>query len=62
MLILTRKLDESITVGNDIKIIVDIKGKYISLGIDAPRHIAVNRLEICKRNQRWFDKLAMSDD
>ena len=47
MLILTRKFGESITIGEDIKItILDSKGKYIRVGIEAPRNIAVYRQEI----------------
>jgi carbon storage regulator len=47
MLILTRKVGESITIGEDIKItLLDIKGKYVRVGIDAPRNFAVHRQEI----------------
>ena len=47
MLILTRKLGESITVGDDIKItFLEAKGKQIKLGIEAPPHIAVHREEV----------------
>jgi carbon storage regulator len=47
MLILTRKLGESITVGDDIKItFLEAKGKQVKLGIEAPPHIAVHREEI----------------
>jgi len=47
MLILTRKLGESITIGDDIKItLLDIKGKYIRIGIEAPRNVAVHRQEV----------------
>jgi carbon storage regulator len=47
MLILTRKLGESITIGDDIKItFLETKGKQIRVGIDAPPHIAVHREEI----------------
>ncbi|MEN6317578.1 MAG: carbon storage regulator CsrA [Syntrophaceae bacterium] len=47
MLILTRKLGESITIGNDIKItFLDAKGKQIRVGIEAPPNIAVHREEI----------------
>jgi len=47
MLILTRKLGESITIGDDIKItFLDVKGKQVKLGIDAPPHIGVHREEI----------------
>jgi len=47
MLILTRKLGESITVGDDIKItFLEAKGKQVKLGIEAPPHIAIHREEI----------------
>ncbi|MGZ3579965.1 MAG: carbon storage regulator CsrA [Syntrophales bacterium] len=47
MLILTRKLGESITVGDDIKItFLEAKGKQVKLGIEAPPHVAVHREEI----------------
>jgi carbon storage regulator len=47
MLILTRKLGESITIGDDIKItFLETKGKQVRIGIDAPPHIAVHREEI----------------
>lgn len=46
MLILTRKVDEVILIGDDIRIkIVEIRGKQVRLGIDAPTHLAVKRLE-----------------
>ncbi|MBI4632658.1 MAG: carbon storage regulator CsrA [Deltaproteobacteria bacterium] len=49
MLILTRKLGESIEIGDDIKItFLEIKGKQIKLGIEAPPHVAVYREEIYK--------------
>lgn len=47
MLILTRKLGESITIGDDIKIIfLEAKGKQVKLGIEAPPDVAVHREEI----------------
>lgn len=47
MLILTRKLNESITIGDSIEIsIVEIKGDQVKLGIDAPREIKVYRKEL----------------
>ncbi|MFB3926708.1 MAG: carbon storage regulator CsrA [Syntrophales bacterium] len=47
MLILTRKLGESIKIGDDIKItFLEIKGKQIRIGIEAPSHITVHREEI----------------
>lgn len=47
MLILTRKLGESITIGDDVKItFLDVKGKQVKLGVEAPPHIDVHREEI----------------
>ena len=47
MLILTRKPGEIITIGEDIQIhVLNIKGGQVRIGIDAPRHIAVNREEV----------------
>ncbi len=55
MLILTRKQGESITIGDDIRItILDVKGKYVRVGVEAPRSLPVHRQEILpveKRNQ-----------
>jgi len=56
MLILSRKKDESIMIGEQIEIsVVDIKGDQIKLGIKAPRDIKVYRqevfVEIQKENQ-----------
>jgi carbon storage regulator len=53
MLVLTRKLGESIRIGDTIIVkIVDLDGRHVKLGIDAPKSIAVNREEIYERIQR----------
>lgn len=47
MLVLTRKLRESIKIGDDITVIVlDIDGGRIQLGIQCPRHINIRRSEL----------------
>ena len=52
MLILTRKLGKSITMGNDIKIqVLEIKGKQVRLTIDAPKKYSIHREEIYQRIQ-----------
>ncbi len=50
MLVLTRKLGESILIEDNIKItVIDINKQQIKLGIDAPRHITINREEVAKK-------------
>lgn len=47
MLILTRKINEKIQIGDDIAImIVGIEEGQVQIGIDAPRNIPVHRYEI----------------
>ena len=47
MLILTRKLGESINIGEDIKVsVLGIHGKQVRIGIDAPMNVVVHREEI----------------
>lgn len=47
MLVLTRKLNESIVIGDDIIIkVVDVSGKSVKIGIDAPKDITVYRHEV----------------
>ena len=47
MLILTRKVEESITIGNDIVVtVLEIRGNQIRIGVEAPKQTPVNRTEI----------------
>lgn len=47
MLILTRKVGESIAIGDDIQVsVVEIKGTQVKLGIRAPMDVTVHREEI----------------
>lgn len=60
MLILTRKLGESITIGDEIKVtVVDCQGKQVKLGIIAPKYIKVHREEIFEKIQEENKKAAM---
>ena len=50
MLILTRKLGEQITIGDDITItLLEIKGSHVKLGIKAPKTIIIHRQEIYEK-------------
>jgi len=62
MLILTRKLGESIAIGDTIKItFLDINGRQLRIGIDAPKNIAVHRGEIYEIIQAQNLQAATSD-
>ena len=53
MLVLARKLNESIMIGDDIEVvIIDIKGDQVKLGIRAPKRVTVNRKEIYEEIQQ----------
>ena len=62
MLILTRKLGESIAIGDHIKLtLLEIKGKNVRIGIEAPRDISVHRGEIYQMIQSENIKALSSD-
>ena len=47
MLVLTRKINQSITLGDQIKLtVLSIEGDRVSIGIDAPKEIRVFRSEL----------------
>lgn len=47
MLVLARRMNQSIMIGEDIEIIiVDIKGDQVKIGIKAPRSVTVHRAEV----------------
>ncbi len=53
MLVLSRQRDESIFIGDNIKItVVDIRGDKVRLGIEAPSEIPVHRQEVYEAIQR----------
>ena len=52
MLILSRRVDETICIGDDIRVtILGIRGNQIRLGVDAPKEVKVHREEVYQRIQ-----------
>jgi carbon storage regulator len=50
MLILTRKTNETLMIGNEVTItILGFKGGQVKIGVNAPREVAVHREEIYER-------------
>ena len=50
MLILTRKVGESVLIGDDISIsVLSVRGNQVKLGVQAPKEVSVHREEIYQR-------------
>lgn len=53
MLILTRRIGETLMVGDEVSLtVLGVKGNQVRIGVNAPKHIAVHREEIYQRIQR----------
>ena len=53
MLILTRRVGETLMVGDDITVtVLGVKGNQVRLGVNAPKDVAVHREEIYQRIQQ----------
>ena len=53
MLVLTRKINEKIVIGDDIEIVlVDITKDQVKIGINAPRNVKVHRWEVYEEIQK----------
>ncbi|AXH82369.1 TPA: carbon storage regulator CsrA [Haemophilus influenzae] len=57
MLILTRKVGESILIGDDISItVLSVRGNQVQLGVEAPKEVSVHREEIYQRIKQMKDE------
>ncbi|MGC8782947.1 MAG: carbon storage regulator CsrA [Armatimonadota bacterium] len=64
MLVLTRKVNQSIVIGDEIEVVVlEVRGEQVRIGVRAPRTIAVHRKEIYEQiRQENLNAASVSTD
>jgi len=63
MLILTRRVGETLMIGDDVTVtVLGIKGNQVRIGINAPKEIAVHREEIYERIKNEQNAESQADD
>ncbi len=62
MLVLSRKKDQSLMIGNDIELtIIEIQGDQVKIGLKAPKHVSIYRKELYLEIQEENKKAATAD-
>jgi carbon storage regulator len=57
MLILTRRVGETVMIGNEVTVtVLGVKGNQVRIGVNAPKDVAVHREEIYERIKREEDQ------
>ncbi len=68
MLILTRRVGETLVIGDDVRVtVLGVRGNQVRVGVNAPKDVAVHREEIYQRIQSEkevpnLDEDSVSDD
>ncbi|WP_225764055.1 carbon storage regulator CsrA [Stenotrophomonas sp. Marseille-Q4652] len=63
MLILTRRVGETLMIGDSVSVtVLGVKGNQVRIGITAPKDVAVHREEIFQRIQRGDESAASSEE
>jgi carbon storage regulator len=63
MLILTRRVGETVMIGNEVTFtVLGVKGNQVRIGVNAPKDVAVHREEIYERIKREEDHEGRSPD
>ncbi len=61
MLVLTRKMMESVMIGDDVEVcLLEVKGDKVRLGIKAPRSVSVHRKEVYEEIKKANEEAARS--
>ena len=62
MLILTRRVGETLMVGDDVTVtVLGVKGNQVRIGVNAPKDVAVHREEIYERIQKEGDEAGQEE-
>ncbi len=63
MLVLSRRVGESLVIGDDITVtVIEVRGDTVRLGVDAPRHVRVHRAEVIAAVKAENAAAARADD
>ena len=63
MLILTRRVNESLVIGDNVTVtILGVKGNQVRIGVNAPRDVSVHREELAHKDDATLNPQADKDD